>query len=176
LWAYHRSSSVTEVRLASLLLVPLLLIWCQSKRSFRETVLNYEKAFAEDSCRPPPPAIELDETPPPEALKVPTPTPNLNAVAAAPPILAPFPVDGPPPGPTLPELAHPSEWCPGCHRICDHASGEVPVIRCNECGFWYHVKCALDISPHLDPNSDAWLCIGCDSFDSRPDPAWSDVL
>ncbi|KAJ7916650.1 hypothetical protein B0H13DRAFT_1870985 [Mycena leptocephala] len=176
LWAYHRSSSVTEVRLASLLLVQLLLIWCQSKRSFRETVLNYEKAFAEDSRRPPPPAIELDETPPPEALKVPTPTPNLNAIAAAPPILAPFPVDGPPPGPTLPELAHPSEWCPGCHRICDHASGEVPVIRCNECGFWYHVKCALDISPHLDPNSDAWLCIGCDGFDLRPDPAWSDVL
>ncbi|KAJ7259066.1 hypothetical protein C8J57DRAFT_1234055 [Mycena rebaudengoi] len=192
LWAYHRSSSVTE-----------------SKRSFQETVLNYEKAFAEDSRRPPPPAIELDETPPPEALKVPTPTPNLNAVAAAPSILAPFPVDGPPPGPTLPELAHPSEWCPGCHRICDHASGEVPYKqKCQSIAKptraydnWevitdyfcprargkaqkpksgtsdrWRKSCALDISPHLDPNSDAWLCIGCDGFDSRPDPAWSDVL
>ncbi|KAF8147072.1 hypothetical protein K438DRAFT_1780282 [Mycena galopus ATCC 62051] len=50
LWAYHRSSKVTETR-----------------KSFQETVAAYQKAFEEESNRPKSPPIDVPESPVPKA-------------------------------------------------------------------------------------------------------------
>ncbi|KAJ6569381.1 hypothetical protein B0H19DRAFT_1066129 [Mycena capillaripes] len=161
LWAYHRTSDVTE-----------------SRRPFQETVVAYETAYLKDLSRPLTPPIEID-TPkipklglpstsaPPSApqLPKPKPIPSYN--------LAPFPIGGPP----LPSLLlDPSEWCSECHQICDHALGSAPVVKCTECAFQYHVQCASDASPYLEPDWDAWVCTRCQVFDPTPAPVWSDAL
>ncbi|KAF8125544.1 hypothetical protein K438DRAFT_2002028 [Mycena galopus ATCC 62051] len=185
LWAYHRSSKVTETR-----------------KSFQETVVAYQKAFEEESNRPKSPPIDVPESPVPKAntgFALPVvphadlDTPILNPaifspkVVASPPAQvqnsglfngAPFPIEGPGPDPLNfgPHLPPPTHKCTVCHSFCDVTFDIVESVKCGECQWWYHVKCITRVSEIVEPISDTRVCAFCEDTELDSEPMWTDAL
>jgi hypothetical protein len=79
---------------------------------------------------------------------------------------APFPLNETPPR----DLPNPKEWCYGCRQSA--AGGDEAVLHCADCGSVHHLKCAMEVNPDLDLETE-WYCNV--SFTPKP-VAWSDDL
>ncbi|KAJ7107524.1 hypothetical protein C8R44DRAFT_744708 [Mycena epipterygia] len=161
LWTYNRTSEASE-----------------TEKTLADLVYTYNLAVDVDSDLPPQsPGATIVNTPPPETSKDIAPhfAAPLNPPVTPPKETVPLPLNGSLTAAINTPLPHPSEWCGGCRQICDHV-GEIPAVKCDECGFWYHVKCVSEASPYAEPNWHAWLCNNCDALDLKPTALWNDSL
>ncbi|KAJ7130567.1 hypothetical protein C8R44DRAFT_906239 [Mycena epipterygia] len=122
----------------------------ETEKTLADLVYTYNLAVDIDSDLPPQsPGSTIVNTPPPETSK-----------DIAPHFAAPL----------NPPVAPPKETVPLA------LNGEIPAVKCDKCGFWYHVKCVSEASPYAEPNWHAWLCNNCDALDLKPTALWNDSL